>query len=339
MVGAVAGTPGTLPTNWSVNFSPAGLTFQVIGTGTESGIAYIDIKYTGTPSADGTIQHLFESNINTAALSGQSWTGSTYTRLVNGTMPGVATILIIERSAANTFLTASQTSTTLNSSPLISQRLIQNRTLDNALTAFVAFRLDVFVVSGVAIDFTLRIGIPQLEQGAFATSPIPTTTAAVTRSADVASITGSAFSSWYRADAGTVFAEAALIYNGGRYFMFDNGPTITERWEARFATFLAGGNSWSNNIQDVNINTSVIPLSPASNVRIAFANASSNAAIASNGAGALLGTDSSSTMPASQSRFWIGSFQGTTTFANGPIRRLTYWGQRLPNNVLQAITQ
>ena len=48
----------------------------------------------------------------------------------------------------------------------------------------------------------------QLEVGAFPTSYIPTTTAAVTRSADVASITGSNFSSWYRQDEGTVFANA-----------------------------------------------------------------------------------------------------------------------------------
>jgi hypothetical protein len=47
----------------------------------------------------------------------------------------------------------------------------------------------------------------QLEVGAFPTSYIPTTSATVTRAADVASITGSNFSSWYRQDEGTVFAR------------------------------------------------------------------------------------------------------------------------------------
>jgi hypothetical protein len=47
----------------------------------------------------------------------------------------------------------------------------------------------------------------QLEVGAFPTSYIPTTTSTVTRSADVASITGSNFSSWYRQDEGTMFIE------------------------------------------------------------------------------------------------------------------------------------
>ena len=47
----------------------------------------------------------------------------------------------------------------------------------------------------------------QLEEGSFPTCYIPTAGSAVTRAADVASISGSNFSSWYRQDEGTVFAE------------------------------------------------------------------------------------------------------------------------------------
>jgi hypothetical protein len=50
----------------------------------------------------------------------------------------------------------------------------------------------------------------QLETGAFATSYIPTIASTVTRSADVATITGSLFSQWYRQAEGT--------------FVFDFGP-------------------------------------------------------------------------------------------------------------------
>ena len=49
MVGVVAGTPGTLPTNWSIG-GAAGLTTSVIGTGTEKGMAYVDIRLNGTTS-------------------------------------------------------------------------------------------------------------------------------------------------------------------------------------------------------------------------------------------------------------------------------------------------
>jgi hypothetical protein len=48
----------------------------------------------------------------------------------------------------------------------------------------------------------------QLEAGAFPTSYIATTTTALTRNADAASMTGTNFSSWYNASEGTLFVEA-----------------------------------------------------------------------------------------------------------------------------------
>jgi hypothetical protein len=46
---------------------------------------------------------------------------------------------------------------------------------------------------------------------AFATSYIKTEAASVTRNADAATMTGANFSSWYRADEGTLYAEAAFL--------------------------------------------------------------------------------------------------------------------------------
>jgi hypothetical protein len=50
----------------------------------------------------------------------------------------------------------------------------------------------------------------QLEAGSFPTSYIPTTTTTVTRAADVASITGANFSSWYNVSQGTTFFATSL---------------------------------------------------------------------------------------------------------------------------------
>jgi hypothetical protein len=52
----------------------------------------------------------------------------------------------------------------------------------------------------------------QLEQGAFATSYIPTTTATATRAADVASITGSNFLNFYPGQQGALMADVKLNY-------------------------------------------------------------------------------------------------------------------------------
>jgi hypothetical protein len=53
----------------------------------------------------------------------------------------------------------------------------------------------------------------QLEAGAFPTSYIPTVASQVTRSADAASITGANFTSFYRQDEGTLYAEGSTQNN------------------------------------------------------------------------------------------------------------------------------
>ncbi len=67
---------------------------------------------------------------------------------------------------------------------------------------------------------------PQVENGAFITSYIPTTASTVTRSADVVSITGTNFSSWYNPSEGTVFANINMngiqITSFNRLWCFTN---------------------------------------------------------------------------------------------------------------------
>ena len=53
----------------------------------------------------------------------------------------------------------------------------------------------------------------QLEAGSFPTSYIPTTGTTVTRAADVASIEGTNFSSWYNQSEGTVFSISSSVTN------------------------------------------------------------------------------------------------------------------------------
>ena len=211
MQGAVAGTPGGSPTNWSVSSTGSGVTREIVGVGTERGIAYIDIKYSGTPTVTGSAGIGFELLNGIAAASGQTWTGSTYIRLASGSLSGTACTLSL--------LETNGTSGTVDNSKVISpvagelptSRDSYTATLSGGLTTNIQLRIRIGFVINVPIDITLRIGLPQLELGAFATSVIPTTTTAVTRAADVAVIQGANFSNWYNQSEGTVYGEIDVI--------------------------------------------------------------------------------------------------------------------------------
>lgn len=211
MVGAVAGTPGTAPTSWTVQINTTtGLTTQVVGTGTESGVTYIDLRVSGTASGAGTLDVFFENASAVAALTGQTWTGSVYTKLQAGSLTGISspTFRLYEYTSGVVFVTgqigAIATPTTAG---LATQRTTATLTTNGGATvAAIRPLINYVIANGAVIDITLRVGLPQLELGAFATSVIPTSTVAVTRAADFANITN--LSPWYNAEAYTLFGQA-----------------------------------------------------------------------------------------------------------------------------------
>jgi hypothetical protein len=204
MVGVVPGTPGTDPTNWFASTSLTGITKQIVGSSTESGISYTDYKISGTPSGAGIYLLAFESNTGIAATVGQVWTETAFLKLVAGTTSGVTDISlrIDERTAVAYLSTQAGPATNPTAASLASQRKAFTFTMAQATAAnvlpYVAFNL-----TGAAIDITLRIGMPQVELGAFATSVLATTTVAATRAVDTALMTGTNFSSWYNQTEGT----------------------------------------------------------------------------------------------------------------------------------------
>ena len=176
----------------------------------------------------------------------------------------------------------------------------------------------------------------QFETGSFATSYIPTTTATVTRAADVASITGSAFSSWYRQDEGTVFADAPGIYATGSVCTFSDGSNnnrilFDHGTNTRRARFISGGNDQAAFSPSYTYGTQLkTSISYASNY---FSMA--NAGVLASGA-----PDTSGLLPVGIDRIFIGSnATGTGAYSNTSIRRLTYWPTRPADTTLQQITQ
>jgi hypothetical protein len=180
----------------------------------------------------------------------------------------------------------------------------------------------------------------QFESDAFATSYIPTSGIAATRNADLASITGSAFSSWYRQDEGTVFADCKVILdNGSNQFIYSisDGAIGDE-----IRLFKGSGNSSiTNGIEDsVGGTTSNIfgntnsPFGQSFKTAHAFANNYASRAVG----GLASEVDNSVTVPA-VNQIRIGARMNGTFYSNFYLSRLTYWPQRLANSTLQQITQ
>lgn len=192
MVGAVAGDPGTTPTNWVVDGDENGLEREVIGVGTADGIEYIDIKWSGTTTGAGTLRIKAEGTQQIAAVQGETWTLSTYIALVAGTETGLGTTkLQISEYDNAAAIGTSHASADIGAMPtdLKAGRQEFTATLADVDAAFIEPHAVVITYSTTtAIDFTLRIGLPQCEENNHATSVIKTYTAAVTRVADTASI-------------------------------------------------------------------------------------------------------------------------------------------------------
>jgi hypothetical protein len=333
-VGAVAGTPGTAPTNWTASTIVSGISREIVGTGTENGIAYIDIRVYGTPGSNGAYSIQPESTGTVSAATGQVWTLSSWIRIVGGSSANISspTFYFDERFGA-VFVTGGEVSVSYLSSA--QQRYSATRTLSGGVTistlnAGVRFAM----TNGAAIDITLRIGLPQLEQGALATSPIPTSTAAVTRSADVASITGSAFSSWYRQDEGSLFADASVANSAAISLFSLDDNTTNNRIQLR-------NSNLSADIRVVAAGSSQATLL-TSNTTTVNTRARHAAAYRLNDLAVVL---NSGTVATQLTALLPVATQATLTSApgsaltNGTIRRLTYWPQRLANSTLQAVTQ
>jgi len=178
----------------------------------------------------------------------------------------------------------------------------------------------------------------QLEVGAFPTSYIPTTVAQATRQADVASV--DTLSPWYNAVEGTLFAEGTVVdYISGttaRVFgYFANTPSPTTdifSVEARSSTstrarILTGG---------VTVNASDTVNVLGVNAKLAGAYGSDGATICVNGGSPVT---LASSLPTVNVLALGQNTAGTNgSFANGYLRRITYYPRRLSNAELQAIT-
>jgi hypothetical protein len=178
----------------------------------------------------------------------------------------------------------------------------------------------------------------QLEAGAFATSYIPTTSASATRSADAASMTGSNFSSWYRADEGTVYAD--FVANPFARTTADRVLAIESSSSDFIALYVSRASPSLSALEvrakgaspsEVEIGTQT------SSGKYAVAYKVNDFAISTNGAA--VATDASGGVPTASTLAIGHSTVFSPRFLNGTMKKLSFYPSRLSNAQLIALTQ
>ena len=177
----------------------------------------------------------------------------------------------------------------------------------------------------------------QLEAGLFASSYIPTTSGTAIRSADVCSITGSAFSGMYNQPEGTFVTSSSKTSTNSNAFIghysdnsFSNGFDVRYNTSTQVSPLMNVANS--NQLTGMQVT-----ITAGSVVNQAFSYKLNDCGYSVNGAETI--TDTSALIPTA-TRMAIGhtALASPSLYLNGTISSMRYFKKRLANSKLKALT-
>lgn len=173
----------------------------------------------------------------------------------------------------------------------------------------------------------------QLEAGAFPTSYIPTEATAVTRNADVATMTGTNFSDWFNASEGAIVCTYDTAMPSGTGYAYGISNGLLSAFIGGNITTGNAGVRVDNTTNQVNL--LVAPYTVNTQIKTCLGYKANSFAGAGNGLAVL--TDTAGTIP-TVDRMHIGSLNGVVHI-NGHIAKLAYYPQRIINAEVQAFSK
>ena len=344
MVGAASGSPGTLPTGWGFGSDASlGTVSRTINSiTTENGYSVIEVRFQFTATGVGRLFFGLHNSGYASATPGLPYTAWAFVKWVAGNVPNVYFENVF-RDGANavvgdyfgTGMVPISSSSIGNPATFVS--LINTAP---ANSASIDSRLSLQVTAAGSYDFTVRVAAPQVEQGSFATSHIPTSGSQVTRAADVC--TANTLSPWYNPSEGVLFAEIMPMVgavSGGSYPWPVCITSGNNQNELGFYHYAGGGllnmkvtSNWVVST-DTTIKTG---LTAGSVYKAALAYKQNDMMPAVNG---VLGSqDTSGDMPISPNQMRLGTENSGAPVWNGWIRRIRMYPKRLSNAQLQSLT-
>lgn len=340
MVGAVLGEPGTLPTNWSSS-APGGVTREVVAVTSDPalGLTYIDVRFHGVATTNVACAINFDTLNMVVAAAGQTWSGSVITALVAGALPTGVDLTLMNRVANSSNVnlspeTAAQTLTLAVTD--VMTRFRCGVAITDANAAFVMTRLATTNVPiSAAVDFTLRIAVPQLESGAMMTSPIPTTGAAATRALDNIYQTFGAGLGSPMTIAFTVELDVQQNTTN-RYFFQLNNPAGGTADRIRCGRTSSGGllTSAETTAGGFSLNDTVSGQTGARVFKVAISHDGERWAVALDGT---IVETATGPFPPDMTVLSFGRIS-STTYLNGWVRRASLWNRALTTAEMEAVT-
>ena len=174
MTGATA---STLPNLWDPLQSFAGVAANVVGIGVENGFNYLDVRCNGTNTSGSTgfgAIFMDRGGVNgIPVVAGATWAVSSFVKLVGGSLAnlqaGVLALGWNEYDVAGAYL---RTQVPNSFAPTSSFVRNSGAVAIGASATFAQPNISFSALNGAAIDFTIRIYLPQFEIGAFTSDPI-----------------------------------------------------------------------------------------------------------------------------------------------------------------------
>jgi hypothetical protein len=326
----VIGSGGVLPGDCTFT-AQAGMTREVVGSGSEDGIPYLDLRLAGTQTNSNAAFFVMGNGSSWACSLGQVFLLSLCTRIVGGSLAGISTFRfrVQERNGTSGTSAQNKLDFTPTGSALRTQRRTTAHTVVNSATNNALFQLGVLPIANQAVNVTFRLGLAQVEAGGVLTSPVlpPAGTQAVsTRAAG----------SLLHAPAGGLPAAGTLLLDG----RLPAAPGVERRLVA--VQTAGGGSGVAISTNGAATALSAVPFPSGSAVaggsvsagarfRVALAWDSGGIAISVNGGAAASGA----APPPGLAQVSHG---GASAAEALEIRRLDLRPQRLSNAELAALT-
>jgi hypothetical protein len=179
---------------------------------------------------------------------------------------------------------------------------------------------------------SIRISNVQCEAGAFATSYIPTIASTVTRSADIATISGSLFSQWWNAPEGTFVVDLSTVQAASNRIIEASAGTSSRVVDLNATTSGGAVVQMYNGTAAYNSNNTFTLGSP---FKTAGAYRTADYAVIVGGGSVRTDT---STLVNPANALQIGRFNTASNYLNGHIRSIRYYPVRAADFQLQALT-